>query len=65
MTFETEAEAKTFARMKFHEGLIVYAGTINPYSPKRLISSRNLPHWLDETQEQPGENRGCAADQEK
>lgn len=51
MTFETETDAKTFARTKFHEGLIVYAGTINPYSPKRLISSRDLAHWLNETQD--------------
>ena len=65
MTFETEREAKVFARTKFHEGLIVYAGTINPYSPKRLISSRNLTHWLDETQEQPGEDRESAAGDEK
>ena len=29
-TFETEAEAKNFARSKFNEGLIVSAGTNNP-----------------------------------
>jgi hypothetical protein len=62
MTFATEAEAKTFARSKFHEGLIVYAGTINPYSPKRLISSRNLTHWLDE---EPGEDRDDTIGEEK
>jgi hypothetical protein len=61
MTFETEREAKVFARTKFHEGLIVYAGTINPYSPKRLISSRNLTQWLDEPQEQPSADRDGAA----
>ena len=65
MTFATEAEAKTFARSKFHEGLIVYAGTINPYSPKRLISSRNLTHWLDETPEQSSDDRDGAAAKEK
>jgi hypothetical protein len=65
MTFETEAEAKSFARTKFHEGLIVYAGTINPYSPKRLISFGNLTDWLDATQEQPGEDRDSAADEGK
>jgi hypothetical protein len=65
MTFETEAEAKDFARAKFHEGLMVYAGTINPYSPKKLISSRKLPHWLGETQEQPGEDRDDGADNER
>lgn len=65
MTFETEKEAKVFARAKFHEGLIVYAGTINPHSPKRLISSRNLAHWLNETQEQPSENRDDDAGEEE
>jgi hypothetical protein len=29
-TFATEAEAKRFARSKFDEGLIVFAGTLNP-----------------------------------
>ena len=35
-TFVTEAEAKAFARSKLDEGLTVYAGTINPHTPKRL-----------------------------
>jgi hypothetical protein len=65
MTFETEAEAKTFARTKFHEGLTVYAGTINPYSPKALISSRKLTHWLDDTQEQPGKGRDGGDDEKR
>ena len=65
MTFETERQAKVFARTKFHEGLIVYAGTINPYSPKRLISSRDLVHWLDEPQEQSAEDRDGAAGEEE
>jgi hypothetical protein len=64
-TFETETEAKIFARTKFHEGLIVYAGTINPHSPKRLISSRNLPHWLEEPQQQPSEDRNGTAGEEE
>jgi hypothetical protein len=51
-TFETEAEAKTFARKKFEEGLIVNAGTINPYSPRRAIASGSIPCWLEETQDQ-------------
>jgi hypothetical protein len=32
--FQTETEAKDFARMKFAEGLIVNAGTINPVAPR-------------------------------
>jgi hypothetical protein len=38
-TFETETEAKDFARSKLNEGLVVFAGTVNPYLPKQLIPS--------------------------
>ena len=51
-TFETEAEAKDFARAKLQEGLIVFAGTINPHVPRQLVSSHNIAAWLaDEQQE--------------
>ena len=50
--FESEADAKAFARTKFEEGLIVNAGTINPHSPRRAIASGSIPRWLEETQEQ-------------
>ena len=46
-TFETEAEAKNFARARFNEGLIVYAGTIIPHRPRRTIPSIDIPVWLD------------------
>jgi len=54
-TFATEADAKTFARSRADEGLAVFAGTINPYSPKRLILSSQIPAWLEEqaSHEQP------------
>ncbi len=47
-TFQSEAEAKAFARTKFDEGLVVYAGTINPFLPRRLIPSSDIPSWLEE-----------------
>lgn len=47
-TFATEAEAKIFARSKLDDGLAVFAGTINPYSPKRLVLSSQVLAWLDE-----------------
>lgn len=50
--FETETEAKDFARAKFNEGLIVYAGTINPHSPKQLIPSSSIPSWIEHPEEQ-------------
>ena len=50
-TFETEIEAKSFARAKFDEGLVVTAGTIIPHLPKRAIPSGNIPSWLEEGHE--------------
>jgi hypothetical protein len=46
-TFETELEAKDFARSKFEGGLIVTAGTINPHLPRRAIPSEEIPAWLE------------------
>lgn len=51
-TFETETEAKNFARMKFDEGLIVTAGTIIPHVPRRAIASGGIPSWLEQGEEQ-------------
>jgi hypothetical protein len=45
-TFATEAEAKIFARARLEEGLTAYAGTINPYFPRRLIPSSDMLAWL-------------------
>jgi len=47
-TFATEAEAKIFAHAKLDDGLAVFAGTINPYTPKRLILSSQILTWLAE-----------------
>jgi hypothetical protein len=51
-TFETESEAKNFARAKLREGLIVFAGTINPYVPRQLITSHHITAWVTEEQEE-------------
>ena len=51
-TFETETEAKNFARAKFDEGLVVTAGTIIPHLPRRAIASGSIPSWLEEGREQ-------------
>ena len=45
-TFGTEAEAKTFARSKLEDGLTIFAGTINPHTPKRLVPSSQIYAWL-------------------
>jgi hypothetical protein len=46
MTFASEAEARQFARAKVNEGLTVFAGTINPHTPKQLIPADRITHWL-------------------
>ena len=48
-TFASEHEARNFARAKFDAGdKALVAGTINPVTPKRVISSSAIPDWLDE-----------------
>ena len=62
-TFETEAEAKEFARTKFEGGLIVTAGTINPCVPRRAIPSASIPAWLELGQNPEPTDREDAKDQ--
>ncbi|OKO74686.1 hypothetical protein AC629_34625 [Bradyrhizobium sp. NAS80.1] len=50
-TFATEDEAKLFARQKLDEGLAVFAGTINPHVPKRIIPASSIQAWLAGEQE--------------
>ncbi|MET4719123.1 hypothetical protein ABIF63_003229 [Bradyrhizobium japonicum] len=60
-TFGTEQEAKLFARAKRDEGLSVFAGTINPQLPKRLIPSSGINAWLADEQDSaaaPGTSDG-------
>jgi hypothetical protein len=49
-TFDTEAEAREFARTKFDGGLILTAGTLNPQLPRKAISSVEIPVWLESGQ---------------
>ena len=50
-TFATESEAKLFARIKLEEGLAVFAGTINPHLPRRLIPASGIHAWLADDQD--------------
>lgn len=50
-TFETEVEAKHFAREKLDAGLIVFAGTINPTTPRQLIPSTDISSWIENPRE--------------
>ena len=65
-TFETEAEARDFARTKFYSGLIVTAGTVNPHLPRRAIPSEEIPAWLESGSMQESQDqedvRGPATD---
>ena len=59
-TFDTEAEARDFARTKFDAGLIVTAGTINPHLPRRAIPSEEIPAWLETGQvAEPGDKEAA------
>jgi hypothetical protein len=49
-TFDTETEARDFAKIKFDDGLIVTAGTVNPHLPRRAIPSEAIPAWLQSGQ---------------
>ncbi|WP_338823750.1 hypothetical protein [Bradyrhizobium septentrionale] len=51
--FATEEEAKSFARAKLEEGLVVFAGTINPHSPRQLIHSESIAGWLGDEESVP------------
>ena len=62
-TFETETEAKDFARTKFNDGLVVTAGTIVPHLPRQAIPSRSIPAWLGIGQEQETEDRRGTSEQ--
>ena len=63
-TFETEAEAKNFARTKLREGRILFAGTINPFTPRRTVPSHDLAAWAADEQEHSAdlENRDSISD---
>ena len=45
-TFRTEDEAKAFARARYNQGLIVSAGTLNPYLPRQTIISAAIHDWI-------------------
>jgi hypothetical protein len=49
--FETETEAKAFARTKLDDGLIVYAGTVAPSPSRRLVPSTCVLAWVEGPQE--------------
>jgi Arm DNA-binding domain len=55
-TFKTEELAKLFAREIIANGLRPTAGTINPYSPKTIISATGIATWLETPMQLSGSN---------
>ena len=47
-TFRNERDAKAFAKAKLTNGSNINAGTLNPYQPKRIITSARISDWLEE-----------------
>jgi hypothetical protein len=47
-TFTSEAEAKKFAASKIAVGTEISAGTLNPVTPKRVITPSEIEKWLSE-----------------
>jgi hypothetical protein len=46
-TFQSEIEAKNFAKGKLQNSRNVNAGTLNPFLPKRVITSAQIYEWLE------------------
>jgi hypothetical protein len=46
--FKTEADARKFAQEIIGGGWSAIAGTINPYKPKKTVSSREILAWIKE-----------------
>lgn len=44
--FKAEAEAKQFAQEIIKNGWSAIAGTLNPYKPKKTVSSRQILDWI-------------------
>jgi hypothetical protein len=45
-TFDTEEHAKLFAREIAADNQRITAGTINPHSPKQIVSATEISTWV-------------------
>ncbi|MHC2333413.1 hypothetical protein ACVIW0_002702 [Bradyrhizobium sp. USDA 4454] len=61
-TFETETEAKLFAKEKLDQGLVVTAGTLNPHTPRQVVPSIAISVWLGEESDQTAEGSNKVSD---
>ena len=60
-TFDSEERAKLFAREIAAGNQRITAGTINPHSPKRVISTTKMGTWLEAPAQFPS---SCPATQQ-
>jgi hypothetical protein len=44
--FKTEADARQFAQEIIKKGWSAIAGTLNPHTPKKTVSSRKILDWI-------------------
>ena len=44
--FKAEAEAKQFAQKVIENGWSAIAGTLNPHTPKKTVSSTRILDWI-------------------
>ena len=68
-TFDSEEHAKLFVREIAADHLRLAAGTINPHSPKRVVSAAEIAGWLEPPPQFPvsgqvrSEGQSCEAEQ--
>ena len=48
LTFQTEIDARDFVKARLSDQRNVSAGTLNPHTPKRVVSSAQILEWLEE-----------------
>jgi hypothetical protein len=51
-TFRSEIDAKNFAKARLSDSRSVNAGTLNPYLPKRVITSTQIYEWVEDPVDQ-------------
>ena len=44
--FKTETDARQFAQEIIKDGWSAIAGTLNPYTPKKMVSSTKILDWI-------------------
>jgi hypothetical protein len=44
--FKSEADARQFAQEMIANGWSAIAGTLNPYTPKKTVSSTRILDWI-------------------